>query len=381
MACAILPAPISRPRSAPRPEAALDARVYWVLLNTVAQVGPARFRRLLEVFGQAEAAWQARPGALASAGLDRRAIDGIAAQRAKLDPAEVWTTVLRTSDGVLTWEDEAYPEPLRHISDPPPVLYLRGEIQPVDRFAVAVVGTRRVTAYGRQVAERLVEELARAGVTVVSGLARGTDAVAHRAALRAGGRTLAVLGSGLDRIYPGEHAGLAREVAARGAVISEFPPGTPPDALNFPRRNRIISGLSMGTLVIEAGETSGALITADFALEQGRDVFAVPGSILSPASVGPNRLIQDGAKLVSGAHDILEELNLAAVAQQEAVREALPDNATEAALLRLLSSEPRHIDDLARAAGLPVAEVSSALTMLELKGLARQVGGMNYVRC
>jgi DNA processing protein len=282
---------------------------------------------------------------------------------------------------VITLDDAGYPDHLREIADPPPVLYVKGELLSADRWAVAVVGTRRVTAYGRQVVERLVPEMARAGVTIVSGLARGTDALAHRVALEAGGRTLAVLGSGLDRIYPTEHAGLAREIVGRGALLSEFPLGTPPDALNFPRRNRIISGLAMGTLVVEAGETSGALITADLALEQGRDVFAVPGSILSPASEGPNRLIKEGAKPVTCAQDILEELNLTAVAQHEAVREALPENETEATLLRLLSSEPLHVDELGRSSALPVAQVSSALTMMELKGLVRQVGGMNYVRC
>lgn len=359
----------------------LDGRVFWVLLSMVSQVGPARFKRLLEVFGEPEAAWKAGPRALAEAGLDRRAIEGLAELRAKLDPAEVWGRIQRLGVTVLTLDDPAYPEHLGHISDPPPVLYLRGELLPADRWAVAVVGTRRMTAYGRQVVERLVPELARAGVTVVSGLARGVDAAAHRATLEAGGRTVAVLGSGLDRLYPTEHAPLAREITARGAVVSEFPLGTPPDALNFPRRNRIISGLAMGTLVIEANETSGALITADFALEQGRDVFAVPGSILSPASAGPNWLVKEGAKPVTSARDVLEELNLTAVAQHQAVREALPENETEAALLRLLSSEPLHVDELGRSSALPAAAVSSALTMLELKGLVRQVGGMNYVRC
>jgi DNA processing protein len=238
-----------------------------------------------------------------------------------------------------------------------------------------------MTAYGRQVTERLVRGLSLAGVTIVSGLARGVDALAHRAALDAGGRTLAVLGSGLDRLYPTEHAGLAREVVASGAVLTEFPLGTAPDAVNFPRRNRIISGLALGTLVVEAGETSGALITADFALEQGRDVFAVPGSILSPASAGPNRLIKEGARPVSCAEDVLEELNLTAIGQHQAAREALPENETEAALLRLLSSEPLHIDELGRGSGLQAWQVSSALAMMELKGLVRQIGGMNYVRC
>jgi DNA processing protein len=359
----------------------LDERVYWVLLTMVSQVGPARFKRLLEVFREPEAAWRASAVELARAGLDRRAIEALGTLRQKTDPAEVWDRLERLKVGVLTLEAAEYPGMLKEIADPPPVLYVRGEIQPADRWAVAVVGTRRVTAYGKQVTERLVGELAQAGVTIVSGLARGTDAVAHRIALEAGGRTLAVLGSGLDRLYPSEHAQLAARIVERGAVLTEFPLGTPPDALNFPRRNRIISGLSLGTLVIEAGETSGALITADFALEQGRDVFAVPGSILSSASEGANRLIKEGASPVTSARDILEELNLTAVAQHEAVREALPENDTEATLLRLLSSEPRHVDELGRGAALPAAEVSSALTLMELKGLVRQVGGLNYVRC
>jgi DNA processing protein len=362
-------------------EQGLDARCYWVLLSCVPQIGPARFKRLLEVFGETEAAWKAGPRELAAAGLDRRAITALGQLRGKLDPSEIWGRLEKQGVAVLTWDDTGYPEQLRHISDPPPVLYMRGQLLPADRWAIAVVGTRRVTAYGRQVVERLIGELVSAGLTVVSGLARGIDAAAHRAALAGAGRTLAILGSGLDRLYPTEHAGLAREIAQQGAVLTEFPLGTPPDALNFPRRNRIISGLSMGTLVVEAGETSGALITADFALEQGRDVFAVPGSILSPASAGPNRLIKEGAKPITCAQDILEELNLTAVAQHEAVREVLPGDATEASLLRLLSSDPLHIDELGRTAALPVAQVASALTMMELKGLVRQVGGMNYVRC
>jgi DNA processing protein len=347
----------------------------------VPQVGPSRFKRLLDHFGDPEAAWRAAPLELARAGLDRRAIDGLVALRQTADPAEVWTRVERLGVTVVTLDDPAYPALLREIADPPPVLYLRGELAAADRWALAVVGTRRMTPYGRQVVERLVGELARAGLTIVSGLALGIDGAAHRAALQAGGRTVAVLGSGLDQLYPSDHIGLAREIVGSGAVMTEFPLGTKPDAVNFPRRNRIISGLSMGTLVIEAAETSGALITADFALEQGRDVFAVPGSILSSASTGPNRLIKEGARPVTSAQDILEELNLTVVAQHEAVRDALPDDPTESALLKLLSGEPLHVDEIGRSSALPAWQVSSALTMMELKGLVRQVGGMNYVRC
>jgi DNA processing protein len=217
-------------------------------------------------------------------------------------------------------------------------------------------------------------------VTIVSGLAYGIDAAAHRAAVEAGGRTLAVMGTGVDVIYPSDHRRLADDVMAHGALVGEFPAGTRPDRLNFPRRNRLISGLSLGVLVVEAPERSGALITASMAAEQGRDVFAVPGSIFSAASVGAHRLIQDGAKLVMTAADVLDELSLAhdAVETRERAERLAPADEIEAVLLARLSPEPAHIDDLVRLSGLPVALVSSTLTILELKGLARNVGPMQY---
>jgi DNA processing protein len=220
----------------------------------------------------------------------------------------------------------------------------------------------------------------RAGVTVISGLARGIDTHAHKAALAAGGRTIAVLGSGLDRVYPTENRALADQIELSGAVVTEFPLGIPPDATNFPRRNRIVSGLARATLVVEADHKSGAMNTANHAAEQGRDVFAVPGSIFNPLSAGPHQLIREGAKIVVDASDILEELHLTAVVEERATRAALPSDPTEAALLRLLSDEPTHVDDLTRAAELPSATVAATLTILELKGLARQLGPMQYVR-
>jgi DNA processing protein len=242
------------------------------------------------------------------------------------------------------------------------------------------VGTRRATAYGREVTRQLVSALAANGVTIVSGLARGIDAAAHQAALDAGGRTIAVLGSGLDLVYPPEHKLMAEAVADAGAVVSEFALGTRPESANFPARNRIISGLALGVLVVEAGDKSGALITAHMAAdEQGRPVFAVPGSVLSRASTGTNRLIQQGARPVLGAEDVLEELNLSMVVQHAEARASLPVNDTENRLLNHLSREPVHVDELRALAGLPVAEVSAALAMMELKGMVRQVGGMNYV--
>lgn len=248
-----------------------------------------------------------------------------------------------------------------------------------DSWAVAVVGTRRASTYGREVTRRLAGSLARNGITVVSGMARGIDGVAHRAALEAGGRTIAVYGCGIDQVYPPEHRELASQIAAQGALVSDYPPGTAPEARNFPPRNRIISGLSLGVLVTNAGKSSGALITADFAAEQGRDVFAVPGSILTQGSLGPNRLIQDGAKLVTRAEDVLEELNLTMVAEQAEARQRLPEDETEAALLRHLSEDPTHVDELQQESDLPIAEVTSTLALMELKGMVRQVGGMKYV--
>jgi DNA processing protein len=261
-------------------------------------------------------------------------------------------------------------------------LYVQGELQESDQLAIAVVGTRRLTAYGRQVTQDLVSGLVRHNITIVSGLARGIDAVAHKTAVEMGGRTIAVLGSGLDAIYPAEHRQLAQHIAnGHGALLSEYGLGVQPEAKNFPPRNRIISGLSVGVLIVEAAERSGALITASFAAEQNRDLFAVPGNINSPASKGPNQLIQQGARLVMRVEDILEELNVHLVAEQTAVQMALPESAEEIALYAHLSSQPVHIDDLSRVSGLPTGMVSSTLTIMELKGMVQQVGGMNYILC
>jgi DNA processing protein len=356
----------------------LDRR-YWIGFNLVKGIGPVKFRRLLDHFGEAEAAWKGSLAALAAAGLDRRSIENLKTVRSggQLDAA---LKLIESSQAqVLTWDDDGYPRSLRDIPQAPPVLYVLGSLTAADEWSVAVVGTRHASTYGREAARDLASGLAANGVTVVSGLARGIDVVAHKAALDAGGRTIAVLGSGVDVIYPPEHKVMAQAIVQAGAVISDYPMGTPPESANFPPRNRIISGLSKGVVVVEAGEVSGALITTDFAAEQGRDVFAVPGSILSRASKGTNKLIQQGAKLVTGVADVLEELNLAMVNEQRTARAALPSDATEAKLLACLSGEPAHIDDIGAQVGLPISQVSGALAMMELKGMVRQVGGMSYV--
>jgi len=354
-------------------------RRYWIGFNLVKGIGPVKFRRLLDHFGDLESAWKASLPALAEAGLDRRSIENLHLVRAGRDLDDALLKIEQLGAQVLTWDDADYPANLRSIAQPPPVLYLKGALTPADEWAVAVVGTRHGTPYGREAARELANGLAANGVTVVSGLARGIDVIAHKAALDAGGRTLAVLGSGLDCLYPPEHAPLAEAIARSGAVLTDYALGTPPDSVNFPPRNRIISGLSKGVLVVEAGEGSGALITSDFAAEQGRDVFAVPGNIFQRAAQGSNKLIQQGAKLVNSVADVLEELNLALVNEHRAARTVLPVDATEQRLLACLSGDPVHIDELGAQAGLPISQVSGALAMMELKGLVRQVGGMHYV--
>lgn len=359
----------------------MDNLGYWLVFNRVLGIGPARLRALLQYFGDLRAAWEADEGAWRAAGLDQRTIRNLAEARRRLDPDRERERLERSGATALTWEDPAYPLLLRRIPDPPPVLFVRGSLAEADRWALAVVGTRRPTAYGRQAAEWFAGELARAGIPIVSGLARGIDAVAHEAALKVGGRTLAVLPCGVDRVYPLEHARLAARILERGgALVSELPLGAPAEPGNFPARNRLISGLAVGVLVVEAGATSGALITAAHAAEQGREVFAVPGSIFSPTSQGTHRLIRDGATPVASPQELLEALNWSTAAQQVEVQLQLPADPVEVRLLEVLTREPQHIDDIARSAGLPVAQVSSALAMMELKGMARHMGAMHYVR-
>ena len=357
----------------------MAARKYWVGFNIVRAIGPAKVQALMDHFGDLEVAWRADAASLKQAGMDRRAIKNLTRVRAKLDLDAEMEKLERHGVTILTWEDEAYPPLLHQVYSPPPVLYVRGELLSDDEWAVAVVGTRRATVYGKEVTRRLGQDLARSRVTVVSGLARGIDSVAHQAALDAGGRTVAVMACGLDRVYPPEHRNLALEILENGAWVSDYPLGIPPDAKNFPPRNRIISGLSLGVVVVEAGVRSGALITVDFALEQGREVFAVPGNILNPTSAGCNRLIHDGAKMVLGVEDILEELNLTMIEHQAEVRAAVPADETEAQLLKLISDSPTHVDEVCRQSQLPIQEVSSTLAMMELKGMVRQVGGMHYI--
>ena len=357
----------------------MDPRAYWLGFNLVKGIGSVRLQGLLSYFGNLEIAWQAPAEAFKEAGLTSKVIENLARVRSEVDIEAELERILSKNIQVLTWESKEYPRRLKEIHQPPPVIYVRGSLTLEDEWAVAIVGTRRVTAYGRQMTEELAGYLAGNGITVVSGLARGVDGLAHKAALTAGGRTIAILGSGVDRVYPPEHRNLAEEMSANGAVISDYAPGTPPEGVNFPPRNRIISGLSLAVVVVEAGKKSGALITAQFAAEQGRDVFAVPGNVHAPQSIGTNQLIQDGARPLLQPKDVLEALNLQQIQEYRAARHVIPSDAVEARLIEILHAEPVHVDALSREAGYSVQQVSAALTMLELKGVVRQVGGMQYV--
>ena len=361
----------------------LDELAYWVAFSRILGIGPIRFKLLLDYFHEdIAAAWKADSKELAQAGLDAKTIDGFLKQRTTSKPQQELEKLERLRIRVLTLKDKDYPDLLKELINAPPVLYIAGTFKKEeDRFALGIVGTRKVSSYGRQVTEQFARELAEGKVTVVSGLAHGIDTIAHTATLDAGGRTLAVLASGLDTIYPADNLGLARRIveSGQGALITEFPLGIKPDGRNFPARNRIISGLSQGILVTEAPKQSGALITANFALEQGREVFGVPNSIYSPGSVGVNKLIQDGAHLVTNVQDILMALNLFLVPQHVEIQAALPDNSEERTLLALLSHDPRHVDEIIRDSGLPTTIVSPTLMVMELKGMIKQLGGMQYV--
>lgn len=352
-------------------------RNYWLAFNHLVGVGASRFRRLLKHFGTLELAWNANPQDLLDAGLPEKIVNAQHDLRKTLNIAALQDELEQKHIKAFTWLDESYPFLLAQINQPPPVLYYRGSFLPADQKAVAIVGTRQMSAYGRQLTHDTAFYLAANNVTVVSGLARGVDAVAHLASLEAGGRTLAVLGSGLDVIYPPEHRKMAEMIAESGAIISDYPPGTPPEGINFPPRNRIISGLSLATLVIEAGDRSGALITAKFAADQGREVFAVPGSVLSPVSKGTNRLIANGAIPMTNPADLLQALKIPTKTSQPDTEDPVL-NERESRILKVLANDSVHIDELAARLDLAIETLSAELILMELKGLVQRDNGMEY---
>ena len=355
-----------------------EDKKYWVGFNLVKGIGSVRFQQIQSYFGDLSVAWHAPVEVFQQVGLPAGVLKNFFKLRQELDIDKYYDNILQQDVTVLTPLEEDYPHLLGQIDQAPPVIYIKGELTPADEFSVAIVGTRRVSAYGQQVTRDTSLYLAGHGLTIVSGLARGVDGLAHQHALQAGGRTIAVLGSGVDVIYPPEHRKLADAICENGALISDYPMGTQPEGINFPPRNRIISGLSLATIVVEAGQRSGALITANFAVEQGRDVFSVPGNVLSPTSRGTNTLIQNGAYAMVSPQDVLDVLDLTEVEEIKSARRVMPANTLERQILENLDFEPTHVDEICHALGLPVAQVSAALTMMELKGLVQHVGGMRY---
>lgn len=356
-----------------------EEKLYWLAFSAFLGIGAKRFALLKNYFGSAKAAWKAKENDWRTIGLGSSLARKLAEFRKTFTPQKYWQTLRKKGFTCLFLDEPDYPRNLKKIDDPPFVLYVWGEIKREDEMALAVVGTRKMTAYGGQATESLVADLVVAGLAVVSGLARGIDTVAHKTTLSAQGRTIAVLGSGLDIVYPWENKSLARQISAGcGAVVSEFPLGTGPMPGHFPARNRIISGLSLGTLVVEGGDKSGSLITARLAVEQGREVFAVPGPIYSPGSQGPAYLVKLGAKLVMSVNDILEELDLDRRRHKDKKQEGVTESEEERMILSLLENEPKHIDQLIRESGMETGQITSLLAMMEIKGKVKDLGGLTY---
>lgn len=355
---------------------------YWAALNCFSKFGFVRFNKINKYFKNKEEAFKASVQELARAGIEENIAQEFAVKRNEINPDKIMGELAGEKINLLTINDKKYPRLLKEIYNPPWLLYYKGNIDINNEFAFGVVGTRKASSYGRQVAESIVRDLVNNNLVIISGLALGIDAIAHETAVLSGGKTIAVLGTGLDRqsIYPAANRYLVDKIIlSGGGIVSEFPLGTQPLRHNFPLRNRIIAGMSLGILVVEAGEKSGALITADLALEQNREVFAVPGNIYSEASKGPNKIIKYGAKVARSAEDIIEALNLAQATSYIDNKKIIPESPEEEKIISYLSHEPMHINDLVRLTELDTSVINSTLTIMEMKGMVRNLGAMMYV--
>jgi len=355
---------------------------YWLALSHFYKFGPVKFKKIKAHFPNMEAAFKAPVQEYLRAGIDEKTANEFMVYKRQVEPDKLLENLIKEKIKTLTIDDPKYPKLLKQIYDPPLLIYYRGDLNAFSDFSLAIVGTRKFTPYGEQVTEKITKDLVANNLAIVSGLAIGVDTLAHSAAVQAGGKTVAVLGCGLDRkkIYPSQNRYLADKIEdSGGIIISEYPLGAQPLREHFPQRNRLISGLSLAVLVIEAGEKSGSIITAMHALDQNRDVFAVPGNIYSDYSAGTNSLIKLGAKLVAGAKDIIEALNLTQAAVYSENKKIIPETPEEALILSRLSHEPVEIDELVRLTKLDASTINSTLTLMEMKGMIKNLGGLQYV--
>jgi len=354
---------------------------YLHALNKIQGVGPQKMKMLLNFFPDTKKAWDADFDSLVVSGIGSKLAEKIIFERNSINPEEEWLVLEKENIEIVSLNDENYPRLLKEIPHPPYIIYTKGKLDQNSAPMVSVVGSRKYASYGQQVAHGFARDLAKSGIIVVSGMALGVDSFAHRGALDAKGYTVAVLGNSLDdeSIYPRNNFNLSREILNNGALISEYPPVMQAGKLTFPARNRIIAGMSIGTIVVEAGEKSGALLTAQMALDYGREVFSVPGSIFSPQSAGTNELIKKGARLVTSVNDILEELEIFITKKNKPPVSKNTDTKEEKIILEALTHEPLHIDNIRKISKLDMATVSSTLSIMEIKGWVKNIGGQNYI--
>ncbi len=351
---------------------------YYNAFNLIGEIGPVKFKKLAFYFKNLENAWRANAREFEQSGLEKGLIEKIINLRPKISPDQEWEKLNKEQIIVITINDKEYPKLLKESYSPPAILYIKGNLAETLNFPLAVVGSRKISTYGAQAIKDIVGALARSGISVVSGMAYGVDTAAHETAISNGAKTIAVLASGLDAKNLAPRKQIAEKIIANGALVSEYPFGAPALKHQFPLRNRIICGLAPAVLVIEAAEKSGALITAKLALDSNRDVFAIPGGIYWPNSVGTNNLIRQGAKIITNAQEILDELNLTKIKEYSINRNIVPSSPEEENILSLLSAEPLHIDNIAKKAKIEASKISSILMLMEMKGMVRNLGSENY---
>lgn len=356
----------------------VDDTIYYNAFNLIDGIGPVKFKKLAKYFGNLENAWQAGAKELEKSGLDEKVIEKISAFRPKISPEKEWEKLHNEQIKVITVKNKEYPELLKQIYDPPAILYVKGNLAEALKYPLAVVGSRKVSSYGIRAINDIVGSLARSGVNIISGMAFGVDTAAHETAISNGAKTVAVLASGIDAKNISSRKQIAEKIIANGAIISEYPVGKPAKKHQFPLRNRIVAGLAPAVLVIEAAEKSGAMITPRLALENNRDVFAIPGSIYSPGSKGTNNLIKQGAKTITDPQDILEEFGLTKSPECINNKNIIRASGEESDILSALKIEPLHLDEIARITKNSASKISSLLMVMEMKGTVKNLGNGNY---